>query len=84
VWPLNNHLNERERTTRWLGDEDMVEYHRLTSTYVNILLTAGFVLVSMEEWGPTVKQQEELRPHYARSREIAPFLLLKSVKPTEK
>jgi hypothetical protein len=38
VWPLNNYLNEWERTTRWFGDEDTVEYHRLISTDVNKVL----------------------------------------------
>ena len=38
----------------------------------------------MDTWGPTVEQQDKFWPDYANSREIAPFLLLKAVKPAEK
>lgn len=84
VWPLNNYLNEGKRTNRWFGEEDLVEYHRMASTYVNTLLTTGFILAAMEEWGPTIEQHKQLHPHYTRSREIPPYLILKAVKPNEK
>ena len=83
IWPMNNYLNEGRRNNRWLGNEDRVEYHRMTSTYIKTLLTAGFILSAIEQWGATFEQLEELHPDYARSRESPTFLLLKAVKPGE-
>lgn len=81
AWLLNNYMKEGRRTNRWLGDEDIVEYHRMTSTYVQVLLKTGFVLSAMEDWGPTIEQIEELRPLYTKCRESPAFLLIKAVKP---
>jgi SAM-dependent methyltransferase len=82
VWPLDRYLEEGERTTKWLGHDDVVKYHRMTSTYVTILLTAGFVLSAMVEWGPTLEQIEN-GLDWAKTRDRPPFLMLKALKPVE-
>ncbi|KAE8453480.1 hypothetical protein EG329_010341 [Mollisiaceae sp. DMI_Dod_QoI] len=78
VWPLDGYLKEGPRTTNWLAD-GVVKQHRTISTYVTILLQAGFTLSAVEEWGPTPDQIKE-SPQWADELKRPPFLLLKVVK----
>jgi SAM-dependent methyltransferase len=82
VWPLVSYLSEGKRITDWLAD-GVVKYHRMASTYVNTLLTTGFVLSVMEEWAPSVEQIDNGLGDWAKARDRPPFLILKAEKPRE-
>lgn len=73
TWSLSSYLDEGPRISNWLA-EGVVKQHRTISTYVTILLQAGFTLAALEEWGPTL-EQIRASPNTAFS-----FLLLKAVK----
>lgn len=79
VWPLDSYLKEGKRTTKWLGHDDVVKYHRMASTYITLLLSAGFVLSAMVEWGPTVEQLEN-GLDWPKTRDRPPFLIMKALK----
>lgn len=79
VWPLDRYLLEGPRVTDWLA-EGVVKQHRMISTYIGILIRAGFVLAEIEEWGASEEQLKEF-PDWKRTRDRPPFLLLKAVKP---
>jgi ubiquinone/menaquinone biosynthesis C-methylase UbiE len=73
VWSLASYLDEGPRISNWLAD-GVVKQHRTISTYVTILLQAGFTLAALNEWGPG---QEQIK---ASPRSAFSFLLLKAVK----
>jgi len=73
TFSLGSYLDEGYRISNWLAD-GVVKQHRTISTYVTILLQAGFTLAALEEWGPT---QEQIK---ASPRTAFSFLLLKAVK----
>ncbi|KAI9732471.1 MAG: hypothetical protein M1818_007509 [Claussenomyces sp. TS43310] len=79
IWPLDGYLREGPRVTSWFTD-GVVKQHRTISTYITILLEAGFVLSAINEWGPNEEQIKEF-PEWARIRERPPFLLVKATKP---
>ena len=74
VWPLNAYLLEGRRVTEWITP-GVVKYHRTVASYVNSLLTHGFQLVRLEEWGPTQAQIAE-HPEWADEVHRPPFLLV--------
>lgn len=49
MWPLDSYLSEGPRTTDWLA-KGVVKQHRTISTYITILLDAGFTLSAIKEW----------------------------------
>lgn len=57
-WPINNYQNEGKRVSNWLAD-GVVKYHRTLGTTLNSLITAGFTIRHVNEWGPTAMQIEE-------------------------
>ncbi|KAA8565953.1 hypothetical protein EYC84_009762 [Monilinia fructicola] len=79
VWPLDSYLFEGSRTRNWLA-EGVVKQHRTISTYITILLDAGFTLSAIDEWGPTEEQLKEY-PDWTKARHRPPFLLVKVTKP---
>ncbi|RDL40974.1 Uncharacterized protein BP5553_00953 [Venustampulla echinocandica] len=79
VWPLESYLREGPRTTNWLAD-GVVKQHRTMSTYITMLLDAGFVLAAIDEWGASEEQIME-SPRWENTRDRPPFLLMKAVKP---
>jgi ubiquinone/menaquinone biosynthesis C-methylase UbiE len=74
VWPINDYLFEGRRVTEWITP-GVVKYHRTVASYVNSLLTQGFHLVRLEEWGPNQEQIAE-HPEWADEVHRPPFLLL--------
>jgi SAM-dependent methyltransferase len=74
TWPVDAYLVEGQRTTDWLA-KGVVKQHRTLGTYLNLLITNGFVLTHVEEWGPT-DAQILARPGLADERQRPPFLLV--------
>ena len=74
TWPIDGYLNEGPRATDWLT-KGVVKQHRTIGTYVTLLLTHGFTLTHLEEWGPT-DDQIAARPTLAEERQRPPFLLI--------
>ncbi|MFV9712675.1 MULTISPECIES: class I SAM-dependent methyltransferase [unclassified Pantoea] len=54
-WAVNNYQNEGKRVSNWLAD-GVVKYHRTLGTTLNALMSAGFTLRQVNEWGPTTEQ----------------------------
>lgn len=74
IWPLDSYLKEGERRTDWLA-KGVVKYHRALGTTLNALISAGFTLTHVEEWGPT-DAQIATNPTLADERERPTFLLI--------
>jgi len=47
-WPVDGYQLEGPRSTHWLSAE-VTKYHRTTATYVNALVSTGFLLRRLEE-----------------------------------
>ncbi|ORX53964.1 S-adenosyl-L-methionine-dependent methyltransferase [Hesseltinella vesiculosa] len=47
-WPVDRYFDESARTSRFLG-QDVIKYHKTTSTYVQTLLNTGFQLCHLIE-----------------------------------
>ena len=73
-WPVDGYLAEGRRTTDWLA-EGVVKQHRTIGTQLNLLISKGFTIAHVEEWGPS-PQQVEARPEWAEERERPMFLLV--------
>lgn len=73
-WALDAYLEEGRRSTDWLA-KGVIKQHRTLASYVNMLLGIGFILVHVEEWGPT-PEQIAARPALADERRRPPFLLI--------
>ena len=74
IWPVDGYLAEGPRTTDWLA-KGVVKQHHTMATYLNLLITAGFSILKIEEWGPT-DAQVAAHPEWACERERPPFLLV--------
>jgi ubiquinone/menaquinone biosynthesis C-methylase UbiE len=74
TWPVNCYLEEGPRKTDWLA-KGVIKQHRTMATYLNMLLSLGFDIRGVVEWGPSAEQVAE-RPDFAPERERPPFLLL--------
>ncbi len=66
-WPVDGYFFEGQRNTSFLG-EKVVKYHRTLSTYLNLLLKAGFKIIEINEPMPNTEMlnsipemKEELR-----------------------
>jgi len=81
-WRLDNYQLEGERLTNWLA-EGVRKQHRTVTSYINMLLEAGFELTGFNEWYPT-NEELESNPELAhewKNEMIKPtFLLLKARK----
>jgi SAM-dependent methyltransferase len=73
-WPVDHYLDEGPRTFEWLGGR-VEKRHRMLGTTINLLLRCGFVLLHVEEWGPT-DQQIAAQPFLADERQRPMFLLI--------
>jgi SAM-dependent methyltransferase len=73
-WPVDGYLVEGPRTTNWLA-KGVVKQHRTMGTTLNTLMSLGFTITHVEEWGPTDEQIAEL-PELAEERERPAFLLV--------
>ena len=74
VWPLDGYLDEGPRVTNWFAD-GVVKQHRTIGRWVTELLTAGFELTYLEEWGPSAAHMVE-HPEWAGERQRPMFLLI--------
>ncbi len=74
VWPLDGYLIEGRRVTNWLAP-GVVKHHRTIGTYVTALLSAGFTLTVLQEWGPSDAQLAE-HPGWVDERQRPPLLLV--------
>jgi SAM-dependent methyltransferase len=73
-WPVDSYLCEGRRRTDWLG-KGVIKQHRTLASYLTLLLQLGFVLLRVEEWGPTEEQIAAL-PCLRDERERPIFLLI--------
>lgn len=78
AWPIEGYLNEGPRSRDWLAP-GVIKQHRTMASYMNLLVTSGFELVSLVEWGPT---DEELasRPELAEEQDRPTFMLVSARK----
>lgn len=74
TWPIDGYLEEGPRSTDWLA-KGVIKQHRTLGTYVNLLISLGFTISHIEDWGPTKEQVME-RPDLADERERPAFLLI--------
>ena len=74
TWPIDSYSVEGPRVTDWLAP-GVVKYHRTFGTYVNLLITAGFRIDHVEDWGPT-DEVLTARPDLAGERDRPMFLIL--------
>ncbi len=51
-WPIDGYQQEGLRHAKWMTD-DVIKYHRTTSTYVNTLIDSGFCITKLLEPAPT-------------------------------
>lgn len=78
IWPLNNYLLEGQRTTNWFA-EGVIKQHRTIATYINLLISVGFSIISIDEWGSGAEQINQ-HPEWVRERDRPPFLLISCYK----
>ena len=74
IWPLDSYLIEGRRLTNWFAP-GVVKHHRTVASYVTALLSAGFTLTALQEWGPSDAQIAE-HPNWADERQRPPVLLV--------
>ncbi|CNE57583.1 class I SAM-dependent methyltransferase [Yersinia mollaretii] len=78
-WPINSYQAEGERVTNWLAD-GVIKQHRTLGTYINLLVKQGFMISSLEEWGPTAQQIAD-NPALDEEKERPMLFLLSAKKP---
>ncbi|WP_145521111.1 class I SAM-dependent methyltransferase [Yersinia mollaretii] len=78
-WPLNSYQAEGERVTNWLAD-GVIKQHRTLGTYINLLVKQGFVITTLDEWGPTAQQIAD-NPALDEEKERPMLFLLSAKKP---
>lgn len=77
-WPVDHYQSEGIRETTFLT-ENVVKYHRTVSTYMNLVLQAGFQLKAVKE--PAV--DEKLHPEWKDENRRPMFLIISARKPKE-
>ncbi|MGE8151420.1 class I SAM-dependent methyltransferase [Pseudomonas vancouverensis] len=75
-WPVDSYQMEGERVTNWLAD-GVIKQHRTLGTLLNSLITAGFSIQHVNEWGPS-DAEVAAQPALAEERE-RPMMLLVGV-----
>jgi SAM-dependent methyltransferase len=74
TWPVDLYLVEGKRVTGWFVN-GVVKHHRLLSTTINLLISAGFTIRHLEEFCPT-SAQIAVRTELLEEREWPMFLLV--------
>jgi SAM-dependent methyltransferase len=74
TWPVDSYLAEGPRITEWFTP-GVVKHHRTLGTTLNHLVTAGFTIARVEEFGPT-DEQIAADPTLAKELERPMFLLV--------
>lgn len=75
TWPVDSYQQEGPRITNWLAN-GVIKQHRTIGTLLNLLISTGFAIAHVEEWGPT-DEQVAACPELAEERE-RPMMLLVS------
>ena len=75
-WPVDSYQREGERVTNWLAD-GVIKQHRTIGTILNTLISAGFSISHVNEWGPSDADVVAL-PALAEERE-RPMMMLVAV-----
>ena len=74
VGAVSDYLREGQRRTNWIAD-GVVKYHRLISTTINTLQSAGLSLDQIEEWSAS-DADIAAHPEWEKERYQPMFLLL--------
>ncbi|QGH34280.1 methyltransferase domain-containing protein [Gracilibacillus salitolerans] len=64
-WPVDHYQTESIRQTSFLA-ENVIKYHRTISTYINDLITAGFVIKAVKESVPSEEMLPEMQDELRR------------------
>lgn len=78
-WPVNHYQQEGERISNWLAD-GVKKQHRKLSSWMNALISAGFVIEKLDEWGPSAEQIAH-NPALEEEKERPMIFLLAARKP---
>ncbi len=73
-WGVSNYQNEGRRVTNWLSD-GVIKYHRTLATVLNGLISAGFAIRQINEWGPS-EDQIQKNPTLAEEAERPMMVLI--------
>ncbi|OIW25276.1 methylase [Coniochaeta ligniaria NRRL 30616] len=79
-WPLNDYFDEGSRSVSWLGARVRKQHH-MVETWIGGVLSAGFGLVGLHEWGAT---DEEARKHPNWPEGVSPRFMIISTRKTFK
>lgn len=79
AWPVNQYQQEGVRISNWFAD-GVEKQHRKLSTWINALITAGFEITAMNEWGPSAAQIAA-NPALDEEKERPMIFLLSARKP---
>jgi ubiquinone/menaquinone biosynthesis C-methylase UbiE len=75
-WAVDNYAEEGKRLQKWFV-EGVVKYHRTVSTYLNVLIQAGFHIERIEE-PEAIREAIKNRPDLTDESRRPPFLLIKA------
>lgn len=78
-WPVSHYQQEGERISNWFAD-GVKKQHRKLSTWINLLVAAGFIIEHLDEWGPTA-EQIAAQPALDEEKERPMIFLLRARKP---
>ena len=78
-WPVSHYQQEGERISNWFAD-GVKKQHRKLSSWINLLVAAGFIIEHLDEWGPTA-EQIAAQPALDEEKERPMIFLLRARKP---
>jgi SAM-dependent methyltransferase len=78
TWPVNHYLEDGPRRVDWLSSSVMKQ-HRSFTTYINMLVSSGFRILRVEEWGPSDAQASK-QPALLDERQRPNFLLVSAAR----
>lgn len=78
-WAVSDYQHEGQRQSDWLAP-GVVKYHRTLGTTLNALLSAGFIVEQVNEWGPDSAQIAQ-QPGLAEEAERPMLVLIAACKP---
>jgi len=79
AWPVNQYQQEGVRLSNWFAD-GVEKQHRKLSTWINMLIAAGFEIRGINEWGPSA-EQIAANPALDEEKERPMIFLLSARKP---
>ncbi|BDH45948.1 SAM-dependent methyltransferase [Salmonella enterica subsp. enterica serovar Choleraesuis] len=78
-WGVSEYQQQGQRISDWLAP-GVIKYHRTLGTTLNALISAGFEITGVNEWGPTAGQIAEL-PVLAEEAERPMLVLIAARRP---